>query len=483
MLRGWQNGVGVQKAVVKNGEFRAPDPKHLKGPAGSLGLRARATLAWGIIALVLSAALSTFSYQVTRGQLVEERQENALAQAYLNARLVRNTLMAGEPPVSEALSAVGGSAQSVVLARVGGEWFSGSIGIGPNSLPDSLSEAVASGRAAKQLVAVDGQPFIGIGVAIPAFNARYFELVPMDDIDRTLDGLARGLALSALVATLCGAAIGWLASGRILKPLRQFTSAAESIAEGSLDTRIQTTDDRDLRVLARSFNRMADAVQERIDRESRFTSQVSHELRSPVAALFSAINVARRRAAKGTTETLDDMERRVGDLHRLVEDLLELSRVEAGVSGMQIEPVDPAQLARGQLERMGKPMVPVDVEQDVPSTFQADKRRLAQMLQNLIDNADRYGGGVMRVHISGEDGKVRFAVEDHGPGVAEHERHFIFERFARGETAAISGHSGAGLGLALVNEHAILHGGSVHLEDREGGGSRFIVELPEQGPS
>ncbi|HYN99803.1 MAG TPA: ATP-binding protein, partial [Actinomycetota bacterium] len=111
------------------------------------------------------------------------------------------------------------------------------------------------------------------------------------------------------------------------------------------------------------------------------------------------------------------------------------------------------------------------------------KRRLAQMLQNLIDNADRYVGGVERVHISGIDGKGCFAVEDHGPGVAEHDRHFIFERFARGETAATSGHSGAGLGLALVTEHAVLHGGSVRLEDREGGGSRFVVELPKDGPS
>jgi two-component system sensor histidine kinase MtrB len=173
----------------------------------------------------------------------------------------------------------------------------------------------------------------------------------------------------------------------------------------------------------------------------------------------------------------------VGDLHRLVEDLLELSRVEAGVAGMQIEPVDPAQLARSLLERMGKSMVPVEVGEGVPSTLQADPRRLSQMLQNLIDNADRYGGGVMRIHITGEDGKVLFAVEDHGPGVAEHERNFIFERFARGETAAVAGHSGAGLGLALVTEHAILHGGSVRLEDREGGGSRFVVELPEGGPA
>lgn len=456
----------------------------MKGAVSPLGMRSRATLAWGIIALLLSAALATLAYQVTRGQLVEERQESALTQSYLNARLIRNTLRAGETSLGEALSAVGGSARSVVLARVGGEWFSGSVGIGPNALPSSLTEVVAAGGAGRQLAEIDGRPYTGVGVAIPAYNARYFELTPMDDINRTLDDLARGLALSALAATLCGAGVGWFASGRILRPLRQFTSAAERIAEGGFDTRITSAGDRDLRLLARSFNRMADAVQQRIDRESRFTSQVSHELRSPVAALFSTINVARRRSGRDSAQTLDEMERRVRDLHHLVEDLLELSRVEAGVSGMQIEKVDPVQLTRNLIERLERPEIPIEVGEAVPGAIQADKRRLTQMLQNLIDNADRYGGGVTRIEIGGGDGVVRLAVEDDGPGVPEHERKFIFERFARGELAGLSGHSGAGLGLALVAEHAVLHGGMVRLEDRrEGSGSRFVLELPVELPT
>lgn len=471
-------------AGAKNGGFDEPVPGVLKKRISSLGMRSRATLAWGIIALVLSTSLAILAYQVTRSHLVVERENNAQTQAHLNARFVRNALRAGEPSPSEALSSVGGSAGSVLLARIGGEWFSGSVGIGPNSLPSSLSELVASGQSGRQVVRIDGRPFVAIGVAIPAYNTRYFELTPMDDIERTLEGLARGLTLSAILAMLSGAAIGWFASGRILKPLHQFTSAAELIAEGSLDTRITSMGDRDLLLLARSFNRMADAVQQRIDRESRFTSQVSHELRSPVAALFSTINVARRQRSgpKETAQTLDEMERRVRDLHRLVEDLLELSRVEAGVSGMQIEYVDPVQVTRGLLERIGRTSVPVTFADDLPKTIRADKRRLAQMLQNLIDNADRYAGGPTRIDISNSDGRVRLAVEDQGPGVAEHEREFIFERFARGDTASHSSHGGAGLGLSLVMEHAKLHGGKVLLEDRHEGGSRFVIELPVTGP-
>ncbi len=322
-----------------------------------------------------------------------------------------------------------------------------------------------------------------IGVAIPAYSARYFEFIPVDDIERTLQGLARGLALTATLATLCGAAMGWLATGRVLRPLKQFTSAAERIAQGSLDTRLTTGGDRDLQVLARSFNRMADSVQQRIDREVRFASHVSHELRSPLAALFSSINVARRkRTPRDTGQVLDDMEGRVGDLHRLVEDLLELSRVEAGVSGMQIESVEPVSMTKALLERIGKADISLDVAEGVPNAIRADKRRLAQMLQNLIDNADRYAGGATRIELTGEDGIVRFSVEDQGPGVADHERMFIFERFSRGDTAMRSGKSGAGLGLSLVAEHAALHGGMVTYEDRVGGGSRFVVELPVDGP-
>lgn len=456
----------------------------MKRPDGSLGLRARATIAWGVVALLLSSALATIAYQVVRNQLIAERRDTAISQAYLNARMIRNAVQAGEPPMNEAISSVVTGSRSAVLVQLGGEWFSGSVGIGPDDLPASLAGVVADDRAGRQLVTIQGRPFVGIGVAVPAFNARYFEFVPVDDIDRTLEGLARGLALSALAATLGGAAIGWLVSGSILKPLRQFTSAAERVAEGSLDTRISTSGDRDLRILARSFNRMADAVQQRIDREKRFTSQVSHELRSPIAALFSTINVARRQrsAPKDPAQTWDEIERRVRDLHRLVEDLLELSRVEAGVSGMQVETVDPVRLTRGLLERMGATTVPVEVGETVPPTIQADKRRLTQMLQNLLENADRYAGGATAIGISNGDGLVRFAVDDRGPGVAEHERTMIFERFARGEAALRSEASGSGLGLALVMEHAALHGGSVGLEDRPEGGSRFVITLPIEGP-
>jgi len=439
-------------------------------------------LAWALIALILSAALSMLAYQLTRQHLIAEREDGAVDRAYLNARLFRNALRAPDPDVTAVLSSLEANAGSTVLARVGGEWFSGSVGIGAEGLPASLTDAVADGLAGHQRVRIDDVVHLAIGVPMPATDARYFELVAMGDIDRTLDGLVDGLAGGGAVAAVAASAVGWYASGRVLRPLRQFVGAAERIAAGELDARLRTLGDRDLQALERAFNRMADAVQERINREARFTSDVSHELRSPVAAMLSTLSVARRAKndPAAAASALDELERRVAGLHRTVEDLLEISRVEAGVATLQLEPVDPIRLVTAVLDVMGKSDVPTETTGQV-TLVDLDKRRVGQMLQNLIDNADRYGGGATRIEVAVVAGKIRFVVEDNGPGVPDYERTYIFERFARGETAALSGASGTGLGLALVAEHASLHGGRVWLEDSDGGGARFVIELPARG--
>jgi signal transduction histidine kinase len=107
-----------------------------------------------------------------------------------------------------------------------------------------------------------------------------------------------------------------------------------------------------------------------------------------------------------------------------------------------------------------------------------DKRRLQRVLRNLIDNAQRYGGGAVRVGIVRDGSRVRLEVDDAGPGVPPAERERIFDRFARGLGSRSGDKGGAGLGLSLVAEHVRMHGGSVWVEDRPGGGARFVVSLP-----
>ena len=447
-----------------------------------LGLRARVIIAGLLIALALSVTLALLAYQLTRNALVDDRQHRATTQAYLNARLLRGSLRAAQADVGAILSSLEGNSGSSAMAMVDARWYAGSVGYGPDDLPSSLAEAVAEGETGSQTALVDDTPHVVVGVPIAEFDARYFELVPLDDIDDALADLARGLTAAALLATLAGAVAGWYASGRVLRPLGRMADAAGEIAAGDLRARVDALGDPDLEPLQNSFNRMADSVQERIEREHRFTSDVSHEVRSPVAAMLSAIQIARRRRDDpvAVDDALGQLEDRTRAFHQLVVDLLEISRVDAGVAELDAEPVDLRALAAAVLADADRGDTPVETDPAVPRTIMADRRRLGRMLINLVENADRYGGGVTCIRLTADADVVRIAVEDDGPGVPEHERRHVFGRFARGETARNGPTSGTGLGLALVAEHARLHGGRVWVEEARAGGARVVIELPRE---
>jgi signal transduction histidine kinase len=275
---------------------------------------------------------------------------------------------------------------------------------------------------------------------------------------------------------------GLATSRRLLRPLSQVADAAEEIASGGLDTRLAPESDPDLDRLAGSFNEMADAVQARIEREARFASDVSHELRSPITALTAAVEVldARREdIPERTQQALDVVVSQVRRFDSMVIDLLELARLDAGATDLNVEELQLIDLTRRVAGRFGEPDVPIVAASGTPTEVALDKVRFERILGNLLDNARNHGGGVLRIELSPTaDRRFRLAVEDGGPGVAQGERERIFERFARGSAARHR--IGTGLGLALVAEHSTAMGGSAWVEDRVGGGARFVVELPNR---
>ena len=174
----------------------------------------------------------------------------------------------------------------------------------------------------------------------------------------------------------------------------------------------------------------------------------------------------------------------------LVEDLLEISRFDAGAIRLHLEDLIVAEFVRQAIGVSSLPQTKVTVSERAENfVMHVDRRRLARVIANLIDNARLHGGGEPEVIVSeaeneGEPiGHVWIAVQDHGAGVPLDERHLIFERFARGAVAGRrSSSDGAGLGLALVDEHVRLHGGNVWIEDRldDEPGARFVIELPAE---
>ncbi|MFD7659693.1 sensor histidine kinase, partial [Actinosynnema sp. NPDC059797] len=164
---------------------------------------------------------------------------------------------------------------------------------------------------------------------------------------------------------------------------------------------------------------------------------------------------------------------------RMVVDLLEISRADQQADDTDLEVIDLASLVDNVLDSRPATEVPVRTSPPGPRVL-GDRRRLDRVVNNLLDNAERHAGGPVRVAVTSRDGHARLEVDDTGPGVPPELRHRVFHRFDRGNRAGSRGtDTGSGLGLALVAQHVHRHHGEVWVEDRPGGGARFVVEIPE----
>ncbi len=470
----------------------------------NLGLRARVTATFAIGAFALSTLMAGITYFAARQTFLSERQGADQRQAFANASLIRNALPTlGTPTQGTEVDQLIGSADtlpgSLSVLHTGGKWYATSISVGQSSIPAGLRTMVLRGTPASQFFAIGDTPQFVIGVPLPSENAAYFEVFSLDELASTLRTLAFALAAAAVVTTVAGAALGRWASGRALRPLAGVTEAAVAIAGGQLDTRVEAGDDVDLLELASAFNRMTANVQDRIEREARFTSDVSHELRSPLTTLSATVGVLEGHRDELSPRARSALDLLDGDLKRftrMVDDLLEISRFDAGSAELSLDEVDPGELVRravGASAPVGEdghraPVVfPVEVEPGVEGLrLRVDKRRFERVMANLVENAALYAGGVTRVVVAREPSdlevparNIRVTVEDQGPGVPPPDRHHLFERFYRGSRAGRRESSdGTGLGLSLVAEHVRLHGGSIWIEDAPVRGSRFVIELP-----
>lgn len=445
----------------------------------SLSLSTRVTLSFGVVALLAGIGLTTLTYFVARTSLLDQRSRAAQIQAFGNARDLQ---LSFQEPGSVGDVFLRLPIESGGFAHLTDPRLNSRVNFGIDRFPIELRNAVDNGRSGMQRFDVDGDPYLGVGVHLAAQDVGYFEAFPLDATERTLNIILTALLVGAGVTTLFATFSGWSTSRRLLRPLRQVADAAGEIADGALGARLEPARDPDLDRLAGSFNDMADAVQTRIEREARFASDVSHELRSPITALSAAVEVLDARRDDLPERTQQALDVVVGQVRRfddMVIDLLELSRLDAGATDLHAETLDLASLCRRVAAGFGHPDLPVQVAKKAPTHAHVDKIRFERILGNLLENATNHGGGPLRIVLEPSGpGAVQMAVEDGGPGVAASERQRIFERFARGSAARHR--IGTGLGLALVAEHARALDGDAWVEDRPGGGARFVVRFPTE---
>jgi signal transduction histidine kinase len=226
--------------------------------------------------------------------------------------------------------------------------------------------------------------------------------------------------------------------------------------------------------------------------KSEFLTVVSHELQTPLTAIKGALELVldddSGQLSRVQRRFLETIERNSTRLVGLVGDLLDLSRLEAGRVELEAQPLDTPSLVRGALAAVSNLFeargteLRVDVPESVPPIM-GDRRRVEQILTNLLANAAKYtpGGGVVEVTAASVNGHVTLSVADNGPGVPESERDIVFDKFYRGRDAQRRGEAGSGLGLAIVKSLVDLHGGSVRVEESAPRGARFVVELPRAG--
>ena len=228
-----------------------------------------------------------------------------------------------------------------------------------------------------------GDMHLAVGIPIPSAGVAYFEIVSLGDLEDTLGALGVSLLGASVVTTLAGAGIGWWASRRALRPLAGVSTAATALAAGRLDTRLESSDDPDLRPIAESFNDMAQALQDRIESDARFASDVSHELRSPLMTLAASIEVMdnqRDELPERSRAALDLMVADIDRFRQLVEDLLEISRFDAGVVRLELEEVHLAELVMQAVSHSTDADVPVDLDAELAGVVvQADKRRIVRV--------------------------------------------------------------------------------------------------------
>ncbi len=484
----------------------------------SAPLRTRLFLSYLAILLLGMGVAITLAWRGVEALYLETQRENMLAQAQLTAAALQGQPLSNIPaePYLQTANVLPG-----IHTRVLGEQGAVIVGLplvegaAPLQVPPAENSASVSpeGLLARPEIAqaLQGQPATAIRRVAAAENRRVlYAAAPILAEDSTVMGLvyvatplpAAGLP-TRLLLDLAGAALaafvlaliaGTLLARRIARPVEDIARAVAAVSAGNLNQRVPTESGiRELNGLGQAFNAMTENLRQSDQAKNSFVADVTHELRTPLTVI------------KGTIETLEDgalddtvgrgpllasMQRETDRLIRLVNDLLVLTRADAGTLNIHIQPLDLGELARARCEVFAALAAHRQVQFEVrvsestePPCVLADSDRLAQVLDNLLDNAIRYSpeGSTITVEVS-QSGKVcQCSVSDCGPGIPENHLPFIFERFYRADASRNRQTGGAGLGLAIARALILAQDGRISAESTPGGGTTLRFTLPASG--
>ncbi len=441
------------------------------------------TLAFVLVAGVSSAALAVVTYGMTsrqRWQNFHQRSDSevevalALAPEHLDdasfERLVR-VYQNRTGPVA------------VAVAIRDEQSFSTSDTLDVRALPPAMLDP-SSTRVVVDDLPVNGADYYVVSELGPE-RTRYVFLFALDQVIGSLAELRLVLVLGWLSTVAGVAAVGVIVTRRTLRPVRRAAEAAEAMAGGNLDARLDATGTDEFSRLADSFNEMAETLagkleelQESADRERRFTADLAHDLRTPLTGMAATARLLQDdldSLPESASRPLGVLIHDVFRLRDLVLDLLELSRLDARSEPVQPETLDVAKALDSVVTALH---LPDEVTVTCPDDLhvRAEPARLHRILGNLIANGVTHGGGPVEIVARSVGEDVHIEVRDHGLGIPEPDLDRVFSRFYKGDASRAGG--GSGLGLAISREHARAQGGDLVAANHPGGGACFTLRLP-----
>jgi len=443
-------------------------------------LRRRLTVAFALVGGLAALALAVGSYAVVRETRLDDSTEQALEQARFNLLLAREVIAADD----DLLAALERRGRFTTVGVGDGETFSSSVSLGADQVPEDVERLVERGQLAYERLSVGGARYVLVGGNVAGTDTDLYFFFPEDELWSELSDLRNILLAGTLLLVLLAAAAGALVARRTLAPVARASEAARSLAEGLLETRLPVGREDEFGAWARSFNEMAEALDAKIsalaaaqERERRFTSDVAHELRTPLTALVAeaeALEAHIEAMPPGARRPAELLVRDIARLRRLVEDLMEISRLDAEAETVLVEPVRMRALVDASVRARGWEGRVETIGDDV--SVESDRRRLERIIANLVGNALEHGGGSALVRVSSNGDEACVDVEDRGPGIDSTDLPHVFDRFYKADPAR--GGSGSGLGLAIAREHARLLGGEIEVSSEVGAGSTFTLRLP-----
>ncbi|MEW1548054.1 HAMP domain-containing sensor histidine kinase [Streptomyces tsukubensis] len=481
-------------------------------------LRLRLVVVFAVVALTAAVSASGIAYWLNREAVLSRTQNSTIDdfRAQLQSRAASLPLHAGQPDLRRTAEQMSqGKAGYSVLLVSGGDGDPVLVGASdpgvfayedvPERLREQVNKRQTTGGSTTQYhlywqrIVHEGKPYLVGGSRIANGGPTGYMLKSLESESKDLNTLAWSLGIATALALVGSALLAQAAATTVLKPVRRLGDAARRLGEGKLDTRLQVSGSDELAELARTFNKTAESLEKKVadmsareESSRRFVADMSHELRTPLTALTAVAEVL-----EDEVDTLDPMiapavnlvvseTKRLGGL---VENLMEISRFDAGRVKVVLDEVDVADQVTACIDaRAWLDAVELDAERGIMARL--DPRRLDVVLANLIGNALKHGGSPVRVAIrtvdpasgaevpDGTGAELVIEVRDHGPGIPEDVLPHVFDRFYKA-SASRPRSEGSGLGLSIAVENAHIHGGTITAANSpDGDGAVFVLRLP-----